>query len=102
MKQANPKKYSQMTARELASATAEFDKPLVVDRSRPLTAPEREQWKRLKRKKGRPKVGQGYQRVSVSIEKGLLKRATALAKKRKLSRSRLVALALEQALATSP
>ena len=99
MKQINSKKYWQMTARELASATAEFDESLVVDRSRPLTAREQEQWKRLKRKKGRPKVGQGYQRVSVSLEKGLLKRATALAKKRKLSRSRLVALALEQALA---
>lgn len=86
-----------MSTRELAAATAEFDEPLVIDRSRPPSAHEREQWKR---KKGRPRVGQGFQRVSVSIEKGLLKRATALAKKRKLSRSGLVALALEQALAT--
>lgn len=99
MTQRNSKKYWQMSTRELAAATAEFNEPLVVDRSRSLTAIEREQWKRLKRKKGRPRVGQGYQRISVSIEKGLLKRATALAKKRKLSRSRLVALALERALA---
>ncbi|MGH7193383.1 MAG: hypothetical protein ACREJM_07585 [Candidatus Saccharimonadales bacterium] len=69
----------------------------MIDRSRPLTACERDQWRRLKRQKGRPKVGQGHQRISVSIEKGLLKRATALAKKRKLSRSGLVAAA--QALA---
>lgn len=99
MTQRKPKKQWQMSARELAATTAEFNEPLVVDRSRPLTAIGREQWKRLKRKKGRPRVGQGYQRISVSVEKGLLKRATALAKKRKLSRSRLVVLALEQALA---
>ncbi|HEX5447528.1 MAG TPA: CopG family transcriptional regulator [Pirellulales bacterium] len=102
MTQANSKKYWQMSARELAAATADFNEPLIVDRSRPLTAREREQWKQLKRKKGRPKVGKGHQRVSISIEKDLLKRATALAKKRKLSRSRLVALALEQALAMTP
>lgn len=91
------KQYWEMTSRELAVATKQFDRPMVVDRSRPLTALEREQWKRLK-SKGRPKVGKGHQRISVSLEKGLLKRANALAKKRRVSRSKLVAIALEQAL----
>lgn len=93
------KKYWEMTADELAAATRQFDEPAAVDRSRPLTAEERKQWNRIK-KRGRPKVGQGYQRISVSLEKGLLKRATALAKKRHLSRSKLVAIVLEQALST--
>jgi metal-responsive CopG/Arc/MetJ family transcriptional regulator len=44
-------------------------------------------------------VGQGFKRVSVSLEKGLLKRATALAKKRRISRSKLFAQVLEEALA---
>lgn len=92
------KKYWEMTAEELNAATKEFDEPMVVDKSRSLTAQERERWKRIKGR-GRPKVGQGHQRISVSIEKGLLKRATALAKKRRVSRSKLVAIALEQALA---
>ena len=91
------KKYWEMRPDELDAATKQFDEPMVVDKSRPLTAEEREHWKRTKGR-GRPKVGQGHQRISVSFEKGLLKRTTALAKKRRVSRSKLVAIALEQAL----
>jgi macrodomain Ter protein organizer (MatP/YcbG family) len=64
-----------------------------------LTPAEQEQSNRARRKRGRPKVGGGFKRVSVSLEQGLLKRVTALAKKRRISRSSLVAKALEQALA---
>jgi hypothetical protein len=92
------KKYWEMTPTELEAETKHFDEPLVADRSRALTAAEREQWKRVKRG-GRAKAGQAHQRISVTIEKGLLKRATALAKKRRVSRSKLVAIALEQTLA---
>jgi len=88
-----------MNAKELAEATKQFDEPFVVDQSRPLTPAEREQWNSASRKRGRPKVGQGFKRVSVSLEQGLLKRVTALAKKRRISRSSLVAKVLEQALA---
>ena len=94
-----PKPYWEMTALELAEATKQFDEPFVVDQSRPLTRAEREQWKRIKRKRGRPRVGKGFQRISVSIEKGLLKRVTALAKKQRISRSKLFAQALQTALA---
>ena len=93
------KPYWEMTPTELAGATKQFDEPFVVDKSRPLSPAEREQWKRIKRKRGRPRNGQGFQRVSVSIERGLLKRATALARKRRLSRSQLFAQMLEKALA---
>jgi hypothetical protein len=93
------KPYWEMTPKEIASATKRFDKPLAADESRPLTPAERQQWKRVKRKRGRPKIGQGFIRVSMSIEKGLLKRATALAKKRHLARSKMLAQLLENALA---
>jgi hypothetical protein len=93
------KRYWEMNTKELAEATKPFDEPFIVDQSRPLTPAEKEQWSRLSRKKGRPKVGQGFKRVSVSIEQGLLKRVTALAKKRRISRSSLVSKVLEQALA---
>jgi hypothetical protein len=93
------KPYWEMNPKELTEATNPFDEPLVVDQSRPLTPAEREQWNKVSRKRGRPKVGQGFKRVSVSLEQGLLNRVTALAKKRRISRSMLVAKVLEQALA---
>jgi CopG-like RHH_1 or ribbon-helix-helix domain, RHH_5 len=95
----NSKRYWEVNRNELAEATKQFDEPFVVDQSWPLTPEGQEQWKRASRKRGRPKVGEGFKRVSVSLEQGLLKRATALAKKRGMSRSSLVAKALEQALA---
>ncbi len=93
------KPYWEMTATELAEATKQFDKPFVIDQSRPLTTEEQKQWERIKRKRGRPKTGEGCKRVSVSLEQGLLKRATALARKRHISRSKLLAQVLEEALA---
>jgi hypothetical protein len=92
------KPYWKMNAEELAEATKEFDEPSVVNRSRSLTPAERQRWNRAKRKRGRPKVGNGFKRVSVSMEQGLLQRATALAKKRRTSRSKLFALLIAEAL----
>jgi predicted transcriptional regulator len=93
------KPYWEMTTRELADATQQFDQSFVADQSRPLTSAEREEWNQAKRKKGRPRVGQGFKRISVSLEKELLKRVTAWAKKRHVSRSKLLAQVLEDALA---
>lgn len=92
------KKYWEMTPIELDQATGQFDEPFVADHSRPLTKDEKEQWQKIQGKRGRPKRGQGYQRISLSIERGLLRQATALAKKRRISRSQLVTQALEVAL----
>src|SRR5580704_5014649 len=91
----------EMNARELQAATQQFDEPSVADQSRPLTPAEKAQWRRVKRKRGRPKIGQGYRRISVSIEGGLLKKITALAKRRRISRSKLFAQALQDALPRS-
>jgi hypothetical protein len=88
-----------MTSKQLAEATKQFDEPFVIDESRPLTGAEEEQWNRLKRKRGRPKTGERFQRVSVSLERGLLRRVTAIAKRRHVSRSKLLAQVLEEALA---
>ena len=94
------KPYWEMTTPELAEATRQFDEPFVVDRSRPLNPQEKKEWNRAKRKRGRPKNGQGFQRISVSMERALLKRVTALAKKRRLSRSKLIAEVFERVLGT--
>jgi hypothetical protein len=93
------KPYWKMNAKELADATKPFDEPFVVDQSRPLNPAEQKQWIGASRKRGRPKMGEGFKRVSVSLEQGLLIRVTAFAKKSRISRSMLVAKALEQALA---
>lgn len=95
------KKYWEMTTAELAEATKQFDEPFVIDQSRPLTAAEKARWQRAKRKRGRPKSGQGFTRISVSIERGLLKQATALAKRRRIARSKLFAQAIAKELTTA-
>ena len=93
------KPYWEMKPKELAEATKSFDEPFVGDRSRPMNPAEREQWNRVSRKRGTPKLGQGFKRVSVSLDQGLLNRVTAFVKKRRISRSLLVAKVFEQALA---
>ncbi len=64
-------------------------------KSKPLNARERAEWKRIqanmRRNRGRPKVGNGVQKVSVSIEQSLLARADAYAKSHKMKRSELFA-----------
>lgn len=89
----------EMTAKELAEATNQFDEPFVVDRSRALTAADRQKWDKVRNKRGRPRTGKGFKRVSISLEQELLTRVTALAKKRRISRSWLIARALESVLA---
>ena len=72
--------------RELDGLTTEE----INARSRPLNSAERIMWSAFKRKAGRPKIGKGVRVVSVGLEKDLLKRADALAKRRGVNRSALV------------
>lgn len=67
-----------------------------------MTSAERAQWNRIKRKPGRPKVGQGVEVVSISIERGLLGRADKLAKKLKVSRAKLASAGLQGLLGEVP
>ena len=78
---------------------AQFDWEFVADEARPLTPAQRRLWQKARRKPGRPKVGQVAKVISLSVEQGLLKRADALAKRRKMSRAELVAAALHAELA---
>ena len=93
------KQYWEMNKEELAAATAEFDREFVADE---FGEPPSEALARLKRsnaKRGRPKVGNGVQVISLSVERGLLARADRLAKKLKISRAQLVRRGLEAVLA---
>jgi hypothetical protein len=94
------KQYWDMTTAELAEATKEFDREDVGEGFGPMTAEAEAAWKvaRRKRPRGRPRIGRGVKVVSVGIESGLLKRADRLAKKRGISRAKLVAEGLETVL----
>ncbi|MDD4889205.1 MAG: ribbon-helix-helix domain-containing protein [Phycisphaerae bacterium] len=97
MKKRN-KPYWEMNADELAEATAEFDQSMVIDKFRPPTPAERAEWERFRRKLGRPRRGRGAKVVSVSIERGLLERSDALARKLGIPRAALIEKGLRAAL----
>jgi hypothetical protein len=69
-------------------------------RSKPLNARERAFYERFrkaqraKRKAGRPRIGKGAKVIAVSVERGLLKRADAYARRHGLKRTELIAQAL--------
>jgi len=71
----------------------------LVKESRPLTARERASLHRAKKKMGRPKLGpRGVKVVALSLERGLLERADAYAKRLGLKRSELIARLLAAAI----
>jgi hypothetical protein len=92
-------KYSSMTTEELAEATKEFDQEFIIDKSRPLSREARALWLRAKRKPGRPRLGKGAKRISVSVEGGLLAQSDALARRLKIPRAQIIARGLRAVLA---
>jgi hypothetical protein len=97
MKKTKTKRYQDMNAAELAEATKEFDLPGTIERTRPMTATERAEEQRA-RNPGRPRVGRGSERINITIERGLLAEADAIARRQKIGRSELIARSLRQML----
>ena len=94
------KKYTEMTTAELAEATREYDREFAFLKGRPLTARE----KRLHaaaRRRGRPRVGLGADKIRVSIERSLLARSDAFARQHHLTRSQLIARGLRAVMAAA-
>jgi len=97
MKKQN-KKWSGMNAAELRNATSQYDAEFAADvESKPLTPAQREIHRKAK-KVGRPRHGKGSQVVSLSVEKELLAKADAYAKRRGLGRSEMFILGLKELL----
>jgi len=96
------KPITQMNDRELGQATKEFEREFVADSFGPPGPAEREQWRRAKRKRGRPRRGRGVKVISVSLEKGLLSRCDALSKKLGVSRAALISRGLHEVLSAAP
>lgn len=84
------KPYTQMSAAELAEATKQYD-AMVIDKTRPLNRRERKLWEQAKRGRGRPRIGKGARKISISLEGDLLHKANALARKKGMNRSELIA-----------
>lgn len=97
------KPYDQMNAAELAAATREYDEEFGADRrARPLTARQRALHRRAaKRGRGRPRVGKGAAKLYISMERGLLKRADAFARRAGISRSELIARGVQAILGSA-
>lgn len=100
MKSKRPSKpYWEMTTEELQEATKQFDEEFVGDKARPLSPEMRARWERAKAKGEPPANGKAEAHIAVRIDKALLKRCTALAKKKRLSRDALIARGLRALLA---
>lgn len=95
------KPYWEMTTGELHEATKQFDEEFVAEKSRPLTHEEQAQWEEIRAKAKLPHAadGQSEQTIAVRLDKALLERCTALAKKKRLSRDALIARGLRVLLA---
>jgi hypothetical protein len=93
------KPYWEMTTAELHEATKQFDEEFVGDKARPLTPEMKARWERAKAKGASAENGSTEAHIAVRLDKTLLKRCTALAKKKRLSRDALIARGLRALLA---
>lgn len=93
------KKYWEMTSAELRDATREFD---AGDGGRAMKPPSdalAQQRRARHKKRGRPRIGKGAKRVSVSIEGDRLKHIDRRARELGLTRSEFIADAVQRQLA---
>ena len=88
--------YSRLPASELDKLAAGSDKPVDKSAMKPLSPTQRQQETRARRKLGRPRVGGGAEKLRISMERGLLKKVDAFAKKSGVSRSELIAESLRR------
>ena len=91
--------FARMKTDELQAATAEFDREMVAEEFGPLSTSAKSRWKTARRKRGRPRQGQGAKVISVTVEKNLLARSDALAKNMGVTRAGMIARGLKAVLA---
>jgi len=100
MKSKKPSKpYWEMTTAELREATKQFDEEFIADKGRPLTPEEQALWEQVKAKGEDATNGKPQQTIAVRLDKTLLERCSALAKKKRLTRDALIARGLRALLA---
>ena len=87
------------SAVELARLTAEFDRENVIDEFHALSPVSRRRWANVRRKPGRPRKGRGVKVISVSVERTLLARSDAVARRMGVTRTGLIERGLKAILA---
>ena len=98
-KRAKTKWYSRMRPAELEAMALKFDREVDLAETKPLTPSMRQQERQARRKKpGRPRIGQGAEKLRISMEKGLLKQVDAYAEAHGMTRSDLIAQSLRKLL----
>ena len=96
---ARPTKKHRVRALSKVEGITELDKEMAVDSFGPPPADAKARWTKARRKPGRPRVGHGAQVISVSVERALLERSDALARRMGVSRAGLIARGLKAVLA---
>lgn len=90
---------SRMSAPELKTVTAEFDREMVRDTFHSLSPKAKADWRKARQKPGRPRQGEGAKMISVTVERSLLAQTDALAKNMGVTRAGLIARGLKAVLA---
>jgi len=85
-----PLPYGRMTARELDAEVAKFDRQMTGLPGRSLTKAQKAQHHRAA-KVGRPVLGKGAKRITITMEQGLLGAVDSYARRNKMTRSALIA-----------
>lgn len=91
------KPFWEMTTAELREVTKQYDREELGLPGKPLTAFDRKLHVQAGLR-GRPRVGLGAEKVQISVERGLLHKADAKARKLRISRSALIGRALQTVL----
>ena len=91
------------TADELQAASGEFDRQDCMPRFDLAPVAEQRRHDRAlaqaRRKRGRPAIGKGAERIQITLERTLLAEADSAARKEHISRSELISRGLRLALA---
>ena len=95
MKKSKP--YWEMNTVELREATRQYDVEMPGLPGRPLSAAGKRELARARRR-GRPRIGLGAEKIRVSLERELLSQTDAAARKWRVSRSELIARCLRKVL----
>jgi hypothetical protein len=88
-----------MTTEELREVTREFDDEFIADKARPMTPQMKARWERAQTEPPGKEDGPDEQTITVHLDKSLLTRCTALARKKRISRDTLITRGLKALLA---
>lgn len=94
-------KFAALSASEKAVFYRDCEDSEIALRAKPLSPEMKKLWELAKRKGGRPRIGRGATRVLISIERGLLEDADALAASQKITRSQLFSRGVKAVLAVA-